>query len=45
MRKAMLLRASLVPYIHSNARYAYDDGKHSVSECSINQVWFCGFAS
>ena len=27
MHKAMVLRASLVPYIYSNARYAYDEGK------------------
>jgi len=26
MCKAMILRASLVPYIYSNARYAYDEG-------------------
>lgn len=29
MRQAILLRASLIPYIYSHARYAYDEGTYA----------------
>jgi len=34
MHKAMVLRASLVPYIYSNARYAYDEGEQYLIACT-----------
>ena len=33
MRTAMLLRASLLPYIYSNARFAYDEGMLLLDLC------------
>ena len=39
MRRAMLMRASLVPYIYTHARYAHDHGTPSPPfQISLNQV-------
>ena len=44
MKEAFLLRESLVPYIYSNARHAYDEGSytnHFIAMKKLNCVYSC----